>query len=119
MRDKIADKQRLQHMLKAISELESFVKGVTFEEFNSNRMMQLACVSNLMIIGEATVHLTIDIKEKYNSVDWVRVKGLRNIIVHEYFKVDIPLVWQIIHTNLSELKRASEQALKDFEEANN
>jgi len=119
MRDKIADKQRLQHILKAISELESFVKGVIFEEFNRNRMMQLACVSNLMIIGEATGHLTIDIKEKYNSIDWVRIKGLRNIIVHKYFKVDIPLVWQIIHNNISELKSVSAQALNDFEETNN
>jgi len=119
MRDKIADKQRLQHILKAISELESFVKGVTFEAFSQNRMMQQACVSNLMIIGEATGHLTIDIKEKYNSVDWVRIRGLRNIIVHEYFKVDIPLVWQIIHTNLYKLKTVCEQALKDIEEADN
>ncbi len=119
MRDKIADKQRLQHILKAISELESFVEGVTFEDFAQNRMMQQACVSNIMIVGEASGHLTIGIKEKYNSVDWTRIKGLRNIIVHEYFKVDIPLTWQIIHHNLSELKSVSEQALKEFEETNN
>jgi len=118
MRDKIADKQRLQHILKAISELESFVEGVPFEEFNRNRMMQLACVSNLTIIGEATGHLTVDVKEKYNSVDWPRIKGLRNIIVHEYFKVDIPLVWQVIHNNISELKIVIQQAFKDFEETN-
>ena len=63
MRDKIADKQRLQHILKAISELKGFIAVVTFEEFNRNRMMQLVCVSNLIIIGEATGHLTADIKE--------------------------------------------------------
>jgi len=119
MRGKIADKQRLQHILKAISELESFVGGVTFEAFNGNRMMQQACVSNLTIIGEATSHLTVNVKEKYNSVDCVRIKGLRNIIVHEYFKVDIPLVWQIIHNNLPELKEVVVQALTDLERTNN
>lgn len=50
-------------------------------------------------------------------VDWVKIKGLRNLIIHEYFKVDIPLVWQIVQNNLLELKRVSEQALKDFKEA--
>ena len=119
MRDKIADKQRFQHILKAILELEDFVEGVTFEEFNGNRMMQLACVSNLTIIGEATNHLTVDVKEKYNTVDWSRIKGLRNVIVHEYFKVDIALVWQLIHNNLPDLKIVVAQAIKDLEEANN
>ena len=93
MRDKIADKQRFQHILKAILELEDFVREVDFEEFNKNRMMQQACVSNFMIIGEATSRLTSDIKDKYNTVDWLKIKGLRNVIVHEYFKVDTDLIW--------------------------
>lgn len=118
MRDKIADKQRLQHILKAILELEDFVKEINFEEFNKNRMMQQACVSNLMIIGEAASHLTADIKDKYNTVDWLKIKGLRNVIVHEYYKVDTNLIWQLIHNNLPDIKQIVVQAFKDLEEAN-
>ena len=119
MRDKISNKHRLQHILDAIAELEDFVAGVSFSDFEENRMMQQACVRNLMIIGEATNHISADIKDKYNTVDWLGIKGFRNIIVHEYFKVNKAIVWKLIHINLQDLKPIIIQALKDFEETNN
>lgn len=118
MRDKIGDKHRLHHILDAIAELDDFVEGISFLDFEANRMMQQACVRNLMIIGEATNHISAAIKDKYNTVDWLGIKGFRNIIVHEYFKVNKAVVWQLIHNNLPDLKKVIEQALKDLEEAN-
>jgi uncharacterized protein with HEPN domain len=118
MRDKIGDKHRLQHILDAIAELDDFVEGVAFPDFEVNRMMQQACVRNLMIIGEAANHLTAETKDKYNQVDWSGLKGFRNIIVHEYFKVNTAIVWKLIHNNLPDIKQVIEQALKGFEEAN-
>jgi len=73
MRDKISDKYRLQHILDAIVELEDFVKDANLPDFEVNRMMQQACVRNLMIIGEAANHLTTETKDKYNQVDcWIK-----------------------------------------------
>ena len=119
MRDKLGDKQRLQHILEAILEIEEFVSEVTEIDFSKNRMMQQACVRNFGIIGEAANHLTADIKDKYSSVNWSAVKGFRNIIVHEYFKVNVTVVWQLIHVDLVEIKQIVEQALNDFEETKN
>ena len=119
MRGNLGDKHRLQHILDAISELEGFVNGVTITDFEANRMMQQACVSDLMIIGEASNHLSATIKDKYISIDWAGIKGFRNIIVHEYFKVNTVIVWQLIHNNLPDLKNVVMQALQDLEEAKN
>jgi len=119
MRDKIGNKHRLQHILDAIIELEDFVKDANLPDLEANRMMQQACVRNLMIVGEASNHLSADLKDQYNTVDWPGIKGFRNIIVHEYFKVNTTLVWHLIHHNLPELKVIIKQALKDFEGANN
>ena len=116
MRGSLGNKHRLQHILEAIAELEDFVEEISFSDFEANRMMQQACVRNLMIIGEATNHISADIKDKYNTVDWSGIKGFRNIIVHEYFKVNKAVVWKIIHDNLQALKPIIVQALKDFEE---
>lgn len=116
MRGKLGDKQRLQHILKAILELEAFTDGVTYPEFCINRMMQQACVSNFGIIGEATNHLSSELKSKYDTIDWSGVKSFRNVIVHEYFKIDIQVVWQVIQDNLPELKWKIQKIITDLSE---
>jgi len=111
MRNRLGDVQRLQHIADAISEIEAFTKGVTFDAFSSNRMMVLACVKCFEIIGEAAGHLSEEIKAEYTSIDWRNVKAFRNLMVHEYFKVSDRLVWQIIDSNLPELKHVVANAV--------
>jgi len=64
MRDKLGDKQRLQHIFEAILEIEEFVSEVTEIDFSKNRMMKQACVRNFGIIGEAANYFTADLKDK-------------------------------------------------------
>ncbi|GGK61818.1 DUF86 domain-containing protein [Rufibacter glacialis] len=111
MRNKQGDVQRLQHIADAISDIEAFTKGVTFDSFSSNRMMVLACVKCFEIIGEAAGHLSEETKAEYTSIDWRNVKAFRNLMVHEYFKVSDRLVWQIIESNLPDLKRVVAKAI--------
>ncbi len=93
MRAKLDDKQRLQHISEAIFEIESFIEGTIYDGFSANRMMQQACVRDLEIIGEASNHLTPTLKNKYNTVDWQQVKAFRNVVAHEYYKIDTKVVW--------------------------
>jgi uncharacterized protein with HEPN domain len=63
-----------------------------------------AVIRNLEIIGEAAKNLPQDIKDKYPDVPWKRMIGLRNIAVHEYFGVDLSIIWEVVTKNLPETK---------------
>lgn len=104
MRDNLGDKARLQHIYDAILEIESYVQQSPFDIFQSDRMMQFACVKQLEIIGEATNNLTPHFKKLYSEVPWQEIVGLRNILIHEYFGIDTKIVWDIIKTDLASLK---------------
>ncbi len=67
-------------------------------------MMKFACIKQMEIIGEASNHISDDTKSKISSVAWFQIIGMRNVFVHEYFGIDSSLVWEIINSDLPDLK---------------
>jgi len=67
-------------------------------------MMRFACIKQLEIIGEAGNHISVETQAKFSEVEWAQIVGMRNVFVHEYFGVDTNLVWEIIKSELPELK---------------
>jgi uncharacterized protein with HEPN domain len=108
----LSDKQRLLHILDAISEIENYTHGIDLIEFKSNSMIRFASIKQLEIIGEAARHLTVNLKEQFSQVTWNEITGLRNILVHEYFGIDPQLIWQIIISDIPELKMHIQNILK-------
>lgn len=104
MRGRLGDKARLNHILDAIGEIESYILDVDFNAFQRNSMMRFACIKQLEIIGEASDHISDDVKSENIEIDWRQIKGMRNIFVHEYFGIDTRLVWDIIIYDLPDLK---------------
>lgn len=104
MRNKLGDKVRLQHILDAINEIESYVTGIDSSGFIENSMMKFAWIKQLEIIGEASNHITDETKSKLPNILWSQIIGMRNIFVHEYFGIDSSLVWEIIKNDLPDLK---------------
>ncbi len=104
MRDSRGDKARILHIMEAVSLIEEYTGNVDFAGFKSNRMMKDAVEKQLAVIGEASDHLSGKLKDKYSSVEWFKIKGLRNRIIHQYFDIDINIVWDIINKDLVELK---------------
>lgn len=74
MKEKPGDKQRLQHILDAIDEVEAYTKGSTLDNFLHNSMMRFASVKQIEIIGEAANYLTKETKEKFSSVEWGKLR---------------------------------------------
>ena len=66
--------------------------------------MRFASIKQIEIIGEAAKNLSDETKQNYPTIEWREISGLRNILVHEYFGVDIDLIWQIIQTDIPNLK---------------
>jgi uncharacterized protein with HEPN domain len=105
MNDKMGDDQRLLHIEEAISEIESYTKGIDILEFKSNSMIRFASIKQMEIIGEAARYVTEETRSKYPDIEWKEITGLRNILVHEYFGIDSDLIWQIIETDIPDLKK--------------
>ncbi len=104
MRGKPGDKVRLKHIFDAILEIESYIVNKNFSDFMENSMMRFACIKQMEIIGEASNHISDDTKSNFSTVEWSQIVGMRNVFVHEYFGVDLKLVWEIIINDIPELK---------------
>jgi uncharacterized protein with HEPN domain len=115
MRERIGDKIRLKHIFDAITEIEKYLLNVDFDEFMNNSMMRFACIKQMEIIGEASNHVSDDIKSNFSEIEWAQITGMRNVFVHEYFGVDSNLVWQIIKNDLPNLKDNIKKILKSFD----
>ena len=75
----------------------------SFDEFIENQMLLDAVVRNLEIIGEATKNLPNDIRQKYPQVEWRKIAGLRDIVIHGYFGIDYEILWDIIQNKIPDL----------------
>lgn len=114
MRD---DKERLQDILEAIAQIEKYaVQGEA--EFQQNELIQVWIVHHLQIIGEASSSLSQTLTDKYPRLPWAEIVAFRNILVHEYFRVDLKAIWKIIERDLLDLKIQVEEILEDEQQSN-
>lgn len=88
------DRQRLSDILEALDWIAKATSGRTEAEFLADEILCYAVAQKLTIIGEAVARLSLEITARHHSVPWPDIVGLRNILVHEYFGVYWPLVWQ-------------------------
>jgi len=103
----------LRDILDAIVKIERYVASSSFEEFVKNELVVDAVVRNLEIIGEAVKRLPKNVTTEHNDIDWRRMAGLRDILIHEYFGVDSEILWDIIKNKLPEMKEKVCQILQE------
>jgi len=94
----------LEDMLESMDKIERYTRGLSFQQFLSDDKSVDAVVRNLEIIGEAANRLPHDFRAAHPEIEWIQIAGLRHRIVHEYFGVDLNLVWQILSFDLPNLK---------------
>jgi len=102
----------LVDILDSGSAVLSFVKDLSFEEFCNDRKTSSAVIREFEIIGEAAGKLPDDLKRKRPDVEWQDIKDFRNLLIHEYFGVDLEIVWKIIQDNLPVLMDAAREILQ-------
>lgn len=108
------DELFLKDIVKAMDKIFDYTEGITKEEFKENELIIDAVLRNIEIIGEAANKISDEAHEKYDDVPWRRMVGLRNIVIHEYFGVDLNIVWQVVTINLPETKPKVKKILRNI-----
>lgn len=93
----------LDDMLQAAIKIRSYTEGYNYELFLEDEKTTDAVVRNFEIIGEAANRIDPQFRNQYPDIEWKRIRGFRNRIVHDYFGIDYEIVWDIIEYYLDEL----------------
>jgi uncharacterized protein with HEPN domain len=94
----------LEDIAAAIRKVENYKRGLSRQAFLSDEKTVDAVVRNLEIIGEAARQMPQDFAATHPEIPWQRIAGLRNRIVHDYFGLDLEIIWEVIETDIPELK---------------
>ena len=95
----------IKDILECIKNIEEFSKGLTRESFLKDKLRQSAIIRQIEIMGEAAKNIPTAFREEYPKIPWQKIAGMRDIITHGYFRVDLDVVWNIIKNDLSNLER--------------
>ena len=115
MREQLRDPERLRHILQAIERIEQFTQGMTAESLDEDIMRKHATAYNIQIIGEAVYKLSKEFKAQHPDTPWAAIEKMRHILVHDYFQVNMRIMWMVITEDLKPLKAQMADYLKDFE----
>lgn len=117
MKKKRSSKLFLEDILDAMSRIEQYTKNLSFADVEKNTMLTDALVKNFIIIGEATNNIPQEITEKFPHIPWKRMIGLRNIVIHDYYETDLPMLWDIVKNYLPETKTQIAAMIENVQES--
>lgn len=102
----------LEEILGAADAVAGYLSGLNYEGFLSDRKTQDAVLRNLILIGEAVKQLPAELTSRHAAVEWRRIAGMRDMLVHQYFSTDLEIVWDAAANRLPEV-RVTVQAILD------
>ena len=114
MKGPLNDETRIRHVLDAIAEIESYLVGVSLDNFLSSSEKRFATIKQIEIIGEACNRVSESFKQLYPEVEWKPIVAFRNISIHEYFGINFQIVWEIAQFDLPVLKKQFSEIAENF-----
>lgn len=104
MRDQLKDPDRLAHILEAIENVYAFMQDKSSDDLQEDKILYYAVVKNVEIVGEAAYKLSKEFKEDHPEIPWRLIEKMRHIMVHGYYKISIPILYNIYSVDLPLLK---------------
>jgi len=105
----------IEDIIEHINYTQEFIRCMTFEEFANDKKTILSVTKCIEIVGEATKHIPDSIRVKYPEVPWREMAGIRDRLVHGYFKVNLEIVWMTVTMEFPELRPMIENVLADVD----
>ena len=99
-------------ILEAVRRIQNYTRDMDYRRFSSDLKTQDAVIRNLEIIGEAARHLPPEKIRKAPGIEWTKISGLRNILTHEYFGINLPIIWDVVEHKLDPLAQACRDLLE-------
>ena len=106
-------KFRIEDIDEALNRIFEYVDGLDYDTWKTDRKTIDAVIRNIEVIGEAASHVPENIQEVYAEIPWYQMKGMRNVLIHEYFGVDLKVLWKTVQDDLPALKIKIGKILKE------
>ena len=99
----------LNDIIIAITDIEEFTHGMSYEMFSEDKKTINAVIRSLEVLGEATKHIPLSFRKKHPDIPWNKMAGMRDVLIHDYMGVDLMTVWKVSQERLPELKSLLEK----------
>jgi len=115
MRRSIRDyRDYVQDIFDSINEIEDFINGMYFEEFIKDKKTINAVTRSVEVVGEAAKKIPKSLRDKYPMIPWKKMSGMRDKLIHEYFGIDLEILWKVAKEDMPSLEKAIRDVLKDL-----
>ena len=113
MREPERDFFRLSHILSAIACVEEYTEGISEVQLREDKLRLHATIYNVQIIGEAVYKLINEFKLQHPDTAWAAIEKMRHVLVHDYFKINFDVLWDVVTTDIPLLKSQVQQYLSE------
>ena len=104
----------LSDILNSIKDIDSFIKGLSFDSFKNDKRTVYATVRCIEVIGEAARKIPKSLKDKYPAIPWTKMVDMRNKVIHEYFGVDTSILWETVKEDIPSIKPLIQSIIQDL-----
>ncbi len=103
---------RISDILDSIRKIQTYVQDLDFDNFAKNPILVDSVLLNFIVIGEAASHIPEELKDAHLEIPWQDMIGMRNVVAHTYFRLDLKIVWRTIHNNFDRIVPLLEELIR-------